>query len=120
MKVLQNLDLSGNELKNVVVDNESASPVSPVAGQMYYDTADSKLKYYDGSTWVEAGGSGGSSLPTTTSILKGDGNGGAAAAVSGTDYQAPLTFATSPTSSNKVVTEADLTAAIGASIAASY
>lgn len=41
---------------------------------------------------------------TASGILKGDGNGGVSAAVSGTDYQAPLTFDSTPTqnSSNPV------------------
>ncbi|NQZ19790.1 MAG: hypothetical protein HRT44_11115, partial [Bdellovibrionales bacterium] len=38
----------------------STVPSSPAAGDMYIDSADSnKLKYYNGSTWVEATGSAG-------------------------------------------------------------
>ena len=45
---------------------------------------------------------------TATGLLKGDGSGGVTAAVADTDYQSPLTFNTAPSSSNKVVTMADL------------
>lgn len=46
----------------------STAPGTPVAGDMYVDSGDSnKLKWYDGSTWKEAGGTaGGSSQWTTT------------------------------------------------------
>jgi hypothetical protein len=37
---------------------------------------------------------------TANGILKGDGNGGVSAAVSGTDYQAPLTFDNTPTTNS--------------------
>ncbi len=41
--------------------NPQALPGSPQAGDLAFDSADSnKLKFYDGSTWIEAGGSGGS------------------------------------------------------------
>lgn len=41
---------------------------------------------YNGTAWVPANSGGGASLPSTTSILKGNGSGGAAAATAGTDY----------------------------------
>lgn len=47
------------------------------------------------------------SVASTSSLLKGDGSGNAVAATAGTDYQAPLSFKTTPSSSNKVVTESD-------------
>lgn len=48
--------------------------------------------------WTPSAGDVGAQ-PTITAngILKGDGSGGVSAAVAGTDYQAPLTFDTSPT-----------------------
>ncbi|HPD38930.1 MAG TPA: hypothetical protein PK411_11365 [Mesotoga infera] len=34
----------------------STAPSNPVEGQLWYDTANDKLKVYDGSAWVAAGG----------------------------------------------------------------
>ena len=48
------------------------------------------------------------SVASTSSLLKGDGNGNAVAATEGTDYQAPLSFKTTPSNDNKVVTESDI------------
>jgi hypothetical protein len=39
-------------LGSLVAPTTSASPVSPVKGQMYFDTADDLLLYFDGSGWV--------------------------------------------------------------------
>ncbi|NQZ19359.1 MAG: hypothetical protein HRT44_08905, partial [Bdellovibrionales bacterium] len=42
----------------------STAPSSPVAGDMYVDSGDSnKLKYYDGSAWIDTSGPSGSSSP---------------------------------------------------------
>ena len=45
---------------------------------------------------------------TSSGLLKGNGSGTVSAAVAGTDYQAPLTFNTAPSSSNKVATMSDV------------
>ena len=57
----------------------------------------------------EKGGGGGSSIAITNKVLKGDGNGNAVEAVENTDYQTPVPFKTTPTTNNKVLTEADVT-----------
>ena len=50
------------------------------------------------SNWTPSAGDVGAQPTITASgILKGDGSGGVSAAVSGTDYQAPLTFDSAPT-----------------------
>lgn len=54
-KVLANLDLNKNELQNARVQNLATAPANAVAGQIYFDTVDSKLKVYDGADWVEVG-----------------------------------------------------------------
>jgi cytoskeletal protein CcmA (bactofilin family) len=52
-KFLTNLDLNSNELRNGVIHNLATDPAGK-AGQLYYNTVDNELKYYDGgaSAWV--------------------------------------------------------------------
>lgn len=55
-KFLNNVDVNGNELRNVVVQNLSTPPsVNAKAGGIYFDTNGglNKIKYYTGSAWVE-------------------------------------------------------------------
>jgi hypothetical protein len=52
-KFLTNIDLNSNELRNGVIHNLATDP-SGKAGQLYYNTVDNELKFYDGgaSVWV--------------------------------------------------------------------
>ena len=52
-KFLTNIDLNSNELRNGIIHNLATDP-SGKAGQLYYNTVDNELKYYDGgaSAWV--------------------------------------------------------------------
>lgn len=55
-KFLTNIDLTGNELQNVVIHNAGTAPTaSAKLGGLYFDTSSgvNKLKYYNGSAWVE-------------------------------------------------------------------
>jgi len=55
-KVLVNLDLSKNQILNVALQNLASAPGSPVAGQIYFNTTDSAIYFYDGAAWVNISG----------------------------------------------------------------
>ena len=51
MKVLNNLDLNKNQILNVTLQNLTSAPVSPVIGQIYFNTTDNNAYVYGGSQW---------------------------------------------------------------------
>lgn len=55
-KVLVNLDLSKNQVLNIALHNLAAAPSSPVQGQIYYNTTDKVVYYWDGTQWIAASG----------------------------------------------------------------
>lgn len=55
MKYLVNLDLSQNELQNAKIQNLATAPSTPVAGQIYFNTASNKYFGYNGTKWVDLG-----------------------------------------------------------------
>ena len=65
--VLVDLDLNKNEVQNAVVQNLAATPTSPKAGQIWYNTTDNLIYFYNGSAAKAVG-----YLPVaTTSALGG-------------------------------------------------
>jgi hypothetical protein len=52
-KFLTALDLNKNELQNAVLQNLASAPSTPAAGQMYYNTTDDAVYFYDGTSWID-------------------------------------------------------------------
>lgn len=84
MNILTNINLNKNELQNVRIQNLAAAPSNPVAGQIYYNTADNKYYGWNGTAWLDLSSSGGTTdynsltnkptIPTKTSELTNDSN----------------------------------------------
>lgn len=72
---LTGINLNKNELLNAKVHSAASAPSSPVAGQLWYDTTVNKLKFYNGSNWIETAGTSSSpivaqtSAPSSTDVL---------------------------------------------------
>lgn len=46
------IDLGKLEIRNAAIQNLAADPSSPVAGQVYYDTVNAVIKFYNGSAFA--------------------------------------------------------------------
>ena len=53
---LSSINLGKLELQNARVHNLAGAPSSPVAGQIYYNTTDNTMYFYNGTGWVDTKG----------------------------------------------------------------
>lgn len=72
IKYLSSINLSKNELQNAVIQNLASAPSTPAEGQIYYNTTDDRMYFYDGTAWVDMSGDiqdvlGGAGLTASTS-----------------------------------------------------
>lgn len=73
------LDLQKNELRQAQVQNLASAPTSPVKGQLWMDSTNNVLKWYDGAQWVAAmGGAGAVAGDTASTQAIGDAAAGGA------------------------------------------
>lgn len=58
VKFLSNLDLNKNELEDSVIQKLATEPTEASEGQMYYNTTEKQLYFYDGEEWVSTADGG--------------------------------------------------------------
>jgi hypothetical protein len=59
------IDLVKNELQNAIIQNLGGAPATPTKGQIYFNSTDNVLYWYNGTGWVAAQGGAGA-VPATT------------------------------------------------------
>jgi len=64
-----NLDLNGNQLVDARLNNDSSNPTGASAGQIYYNTNDNEIRFFNGSVWTNLSSSSGD----ITSVTAGSG-----------------------------------------------
>jgi hypothetical protein len=52
-KFVTSLDLNQNELLNPVLQNLASNPGTPLEGQIFWRSDVNRIRYYDGSTWID-------------------------------------------------------------------
>lgn len=55
-RYLSNINLTGNQLQNALLHPTGTEPTALGAGQVYFNTGNSSLYVYDGSTWINVSG----------------------------------------------------------------
>jgi hypothetical protein len=68
MDILTNLNIHGNQLLNVAIQNLAQAPNEKVLGQVYYNTQDKRVYCWTGEVWLPLDAKDAS--PTATSIVR--------------------------------------------------
>lgn len=58
MNFLTSINLNGNELQNIVIQNLAIDPTNPKQGQFWFNTAEGVLKYYNTNNEIKIVGNG--------------------------------------------------------------
>lgn len=53
VKYLADLDLTGGQLLNVILQSLASAPSSPGAGRIYFDSSMGLARYHNGSAWID-------------------------------------------------------------------
>lgn len=53
IKFYDSIDLQQNQLLNAQLHQSATAPMSPVAGQIYYNTGDNHVYIYNGTEWTD-------------------------------------------------------------------
>lgn len=56
------INLQQNQIKDVVIDNLASAPVTPIAGQIYFNTTDGNTYVFNGTIWRQIDSSGGTNI----------------------------------------------------------
>jgi hypothetical protein len=90
------MDSTAGSESNIKLAEQPDAPANPVAGMLWYESDLKKLKYYDGSNWIESGAESDSwrleYTSATTITLRGLGSSGGSISINGVNY----TFASNP------------------------
>ena len=91
-KFLTAIDLTKNELQNVVIQNLASAPSAPSKGQLYFNSTggDNTLYWWDGSAWIAA------KAPSTSGITQTEAD-ARYINVTGDSMTAPLILSADPT-----------------------
>ena len=71
VKFLTNIDLSKNQIIKAIIQKVSTDPDEElVAGWIIYNTTENKIKYYNGTEWVDTSSGGGGGGGSDVSIVR--------------------------------------------------
>lgn len=52
IQFLSELNINKNQIQQSVLHKSATAPANPVAGQVYFNTTDNNMYYYNGIKWI--------------------------------------------------------------------